>query len=97
MAHGTPSGFVIMLGEFAILIAVFYFLMIRPQQQQAKQHTRMLGSLAKNDEVVTSGGIHATVVAVTDKTASLRIADNVRIEVDKSSIAQIKKREKATA
>lgn len=75
------------LGMFVLM----YFLLIRPQQQQQKKHAEMLKKLEKNDEVVTAGGIHATIVSVGDKTATVRIADNVRIEVEKSSITQLTK------
>ena len=78
------------------LFVIFYFLMIRPQQQRQKVHAEMLKKLDKNDEVVTSGGVHATVVSVGDKTAILRIADNVKIEIDKSSIAQVKKKRESS-
>ncbi len=88
---GEPSP----LLQYLPLIFVFtivYFLMIRPQQQKQKEHTQMLAKLEKNDEVITLGGVHATVVSVGDKTVSLRIADNVKIEIEKSSIATIKKK-----
>ena len=52
----------------------------------------MLAALEKNDEVITSGGVHATVVEVREKTAILRIADNVRIEIEKDSISQVEKK-----
>ena len=76
----------------AFLFIIFYFLLIRPQQQKQKEHDNMLTKLEKNDEVVTSGGVHATVVAVGDKTATLRIAENVKIEIDKASIARVTKK-----
>ena len=76
---------------FIFLFVVFYFLLIRPQQKKQKDHTEMIAKLDKNDEVVTTGGVHATVISVGEKTAILRIADNVKIEIDKSSIAQVKK------
>ena len=76
------------------LFVIFYFMLIRPQQKKQKDHQDMIAKIDKNDEVVAAGGIHATVISVSDKTAVLRIADNVKIEVDKSSITQVtKKRE----
>lgn len=74
------------------LFVVFYFLLIRPQQQRQKEHANMLAKLEKNDEVITAGGIHGTIVAVHDKTATVRIADNVRVEIEKSSITQVVKK-----
>ena len=73
------------------LFVVFYFLILRPQQKKQKEHAQMLTKLDKNDEVITSGGVHATVVSVGEKTLILRIADNVKIEIEKSSIQTVKK------
>ena len=73
------------------LFVVFYFLILRPQQKKQKEHAQMLTKLDKNDEVITSGGVHATVVSVGEKTMILRIADNVKIEIEKSSIQTVKK------
>ena len=74
------------------LFVVFYFLLIRPQQKKQKDHAAMLKSIEKNDEVITSGGIHGTFVNVAEKTFSVRIADNVRVEIEKSSIAEVLKK-----
>ena len=73
------------------LFVVFYFLILRPQQKKQKEHADMLTKLDKNDEVITGGGVHATVISVGEKTAILRIADNVKIEIEKSSIQTVKK------
>jgi preprotein translocase subunit YajC len=73
------------------MFGVFYFLVIKPQQKRQKEHEEMLKKINKNDEVVTGGGIHATVVNVKEKTFILRIDDNAKMEVDKSSIAYVKK------
>ena len=73
------------------LFVIFYFLIIRPQQKKTKDHAQMLSTIDKNDEVVTVGGVHATVVSVGEKTAILRIADNVKIEIEKASITQVTK------
>ncbi len=83
---------------FIFLFVVFYFLLIRPQQKKQKDHAQMVAKLDKNDEVITTGGIHATVISVGEKTAILRIADNVKVEIEKSSITQVKKsREKGNS
>jgi len=75
-----------------LIFAIFYFLLIRPQRKQQKEHARMVQDLEKNDEVITTGGIHGTIVAVKDNTFILRIADNVKIEVQKSYITALKKK-----
>ncbi|MCF7873143.1 MAG: preprotein translocase subunit YajC [Candidatus Omnitrophica bacterium] len=73
------------------LFAVFYFLLIRPQKKQQKQHQIMIANLKKNDQVVTSGGIHGTIVAVKDKTFALRIDEGTKIQIDKNAISYLKK------
>jgi preprotein translocase subunit YajC len=73
-----------------LIFFVFYFLIIKPQKSKEKEHRAMLNSLAKNQEVVTTGGIHGTIVNVKEKTVTLRIDDNVKIEVDKNCIAYVK-------
>lgn len=73
------------------LFVVFYFMLIRPQQKKQKDHANMIAKLDKNDEVITVGGVHATVISVGDTTAILRIADNVKIEIEKASITQVTK------
>ncbi|MFH1354531.1 MAG: preprotein translocase subunit YajC [Candidatus Omnitrophota bacterium] len=70
-----------------LIFVVFYFLLIRPQKQREKEHKEMLGNLNKNDQVVTSSGIHGTVINVKDKTVILRIDDNVKIEIEKKSVS----------
>ena len=73
------------------IFVIFYFLLIRPQKEKEKQHLKMLSSLNKNDDVVTSSGIHGTIVNVKDKTVILRIDENVKIEIEKNCVAYIKK------
>ena len=74
-----------------LIFVIFYFLLIRPQKAKEKEHSKMLTNLNKNDEVVTSGGIHGTIVNVKDKTVVLRIDDNVKMEIEKNAIAYVKK------
>jgi preprotein translocase subunit YajC len=71
------------------IFAVMYFLMIRPQQRQKRQHQDMLSQVSKGDKVVTTGGLHGTVAGVKDTSVILKIADNVKVEVSRSSISQI--------
>ena len=76
----------------AIIFLIFYMLLIRPQQKKQQQHQKMLSEIKKNDEVVTAGGIHGTVVNVDERTVTLRIDDNTRIRLQKSSVAYVKKK-----
>lgn len=82
---------IVNLFPLILIFIIFYFLLIRPQKTKEKEHRQMLSNLNKNDEVVTSGGIHGTIVNVKDKTVILRIDDNVKIEIEKSCIAYLKK------
>jgi preprotein translocase subunit YajC len=71
------------------IFLIFYFLMIRPQRQQQKKTKEMLEKLKKNDEVITTSGIHGTVVIVKEKTVVLRVDEGCRIEFDRESIASV--------
>ena len=83
---GSPMTLIFMI---IAIFAVMYFLMIRPQQKQKKQHQSMLSQLSKGDKIVTTGGMHATVVGVKDNTVIIKIADNVKVEVNRSAVSQI--------
>lgn len=80
-------------GTILYIVALFgllYFLMIRPQQQRQKKHQDLIKGLKVNDKVVTAGGIYGTVVKTKEDTLILRVADNVRIEVLKTAIGQVR-------
>jgi len=79
------------LVPLALIFVIFYFMLIRPQRQKEKEHQKMLSNIAKNDEVVTSSGIHGAIINVKEKTVTLRIDENVKIEIEKNCIAHIKK------
>ena len=72
-----------------ILIAIMYFLMIRPQMKRQKEHRAMLDKLSKGDEVLTNGGIAGTVSEIGENFITVEIADNVRIRVQKGAIANV--------
>jgi len=72
-----------------LMLVVFYFLLIRPQQKRAKEHQAMLAKIATGDEVVTAGGILGRVTEVGDSFLTLEIADGVRIKVQKSQVSQL--------
>jgi len=67
-------------------VAVFYFLLIRPQQKKQKQRNLMLSQLKKGDKVTTIGGLHGTIVELTDDTVVLRVNDTVRMTFERSAI-----------
>lgn len=68
------------------MVAIFYFLIIRPQQKQQKKLRQMRESLTKGDRVVTSGGIHGVVTNVKGSVLTIRIADGVKVDVEKDSV-----------
>jgi len=83
---GGDIGFLIMM---VVLFGIFYFLLIRPQQKKQKELKQMLDHLAHGDTVVTSGGIHGKIVAITENVITLEIADKVRIKVSRPFIVEL--------
>jgi preprotein translocase subunit YajC len=86
----SPSLFNSFLIPMAMVFAIFYLLLIRPQNKQRQEHEKMLASVAKGDEVVTVGGVHGKVVGATDDVLTLEIAnvkgERVRIKQDRKGI-----------
>ncbi|NQU12459.1 preprotein translocase subunit YajC [bacterium] len=86
----NPTGQMLqMLGMFAILGVMFYFLLIRPQQKQRKEHAALLKNLKSGDRVLSSGGIFGIVTNVKEKTLMVKIADNVKVEMTKSAVSTV--------
>lgn len=87
---GNPLGG---LGSFLpmllLLGVVFYLLILRPQQKQRREQRTMIDSLRRGDMVVTIGGIHGRIEGLKDKLVVVKVADNVKIEINKASIAQV--------
>jgi len=73
----------------AMVVAVMYFLVFRPQNKKAQETAKMLSALKRNDEVVTTGGIIGRIQDVGDKVITLEVAPNVRLRVERSQIASI--------
>jgi preprotein translocase subunit YajC len=74
---------------FILIIAIFYFLIIRPQNKKQKETQKMLGALKKGDKVVTVGGVHGTIASVKEGSVLLKVDDNVKIEFSRSAIASV--------
>lgn len=70
-----------------LIFVVFYFLLIAPARKKQKKHSEMLESLKNGDRVITSGGIHGTVVGVTDTVVQVRIAEKIKIDVSRHAVA----------
>ena len=69
------------------MFAIFYFLLIRPQQKKSKDHRQMLSNLKKGDRVVTSGGIHGRITGMDESTLTVEIAEKVRVKVTRANVA----------
>ncbi len=83
------SAVVTQLLFFAAIFAIFYFLLIRPQQKQKADRQRMLGSLKRGDKVVTTGGLHGTVIGLTEQTVTLRVSDQVKLDFDRAAVGRV--------
>lgn len=82
------SGMSVVLFQIMLMIAIFYFILIRPQQKEKKRHQEMLSKLAKGDRVMTNGGILGQIVHSTDTELTIRTAENTRIVIDRGHIAR---------
>ena len=87
-AAPADSGFIEFLPLVA-LVAIFYFMILRPQQKRTKEHKTMLGGLQKGDEVVTTGGALGRVTKIGDNYVSVEIADNVIVQFQKNTIQTV--------
>ncbi|HKK98792.1 MAG TPA: preprotein translocase subunit YajC [Desulfotignum sp.] len=84
-AAGGLAGFL----PIIILFAIFYFLLIRPQQKKAKEHREMIANLKKGSRIITSGGIYGTIIAIDDTTIGLEIAEKVKIKISRGNVAAL--------
>jgi preprotein translocase subunit YajC len=95
LAAAIPPGLVSFL-PFVLIIAVFYLLLIRPNQKKQQQWQQMLANLKSGDKVTTSGGIRGVIFSIKDDAIQLRVPpDNIKIEVVKSAIASVTTDEEA--
>src|SRR5204863_1289152 len=88
-APAAPGGqlqFVLLMVAF---VALFYFMLIRPQQKRAREHQALVSKLTSGDEVVTSGGLLGRVTDVGDTFVTLEVADGVRVKVQKVQVTQL--------
>ncbi len=85
-AQGDAFGFFL---PMIVIFVAFYFLLIRPQQKRQKAHTELVKALSTGDEVLTAGGILGKITAVTEHYATVQIADDVEIKVQKSTVSAV--------
>jgi preprotein translocase subunit YajC len=91
-AGGSQGGQEVLLTTIiplAVLFAIFYFLLIRPQTKKASEHEKMLRELKRNDEVVTAGGLLGRIIDLGDRVVTLEIAPSVRVRVERPQIASL--------
>jgi len=90
--EGGQGGLGGMLVPLILMFAVFYFLLIRPQQKKQKEHQRMVAELQKGDRVITSGGIHGVIASVKEETITVKAADNVKLEISRGNVTRVEKK-----
>lgn len=88
-AGGDAGGGLMAFLPLILIFVVFYFLLIRPQQQRMKRHKEMLSNIRRGDRVVTNGGIFGQVMKVGDDELNVEIADGVRVKVMRSMVAEV--------
>jgi len=88
-ASGGSGQMVTTFVTFGLVILIFYFLIIRPQNKKQKDAKKMLSALKKGDKVVSIGGVHGTVVSVKEQTTVVKVDDNTKLEFSKSAISSV--------
>jgi preprotein translocase subunit YajC len=89
-ASAGAAGFLVNVLPLLLIFVIFYFLLIRPQQRRMKQQQAMIGAVKRNDVAVTSGGMIGKVTRVDENEVELEIAQNVRVRVVKSMLAEVR-------
>ena len=95
MAFMAPSGgdagggLASTLVMFALIIGIFYFMILRPQQKRQKERQKLLEALKKGDKVITSGGLYGTIAGLDEKTVLIQVTDNVKMKFDRGSVATV--------
>jgi preprotein translocase subunit YajC len=83
------AGPLLQLAPFALILVVFYFLLVRPQQKKARETQEMLDGLRVSDEVVTTGGLHGRIVRLADRVVTLEVAPKVQVRIDRTAVGQV--------
>lgn len=89
-APGSPApNPLVQFIPFILIIVIIYFMMIRPQKKRQQEHEKLVTGLAKGDKVVTVGGLHGTVQSTKEKTVIVKIADNVKVEIERTAVSTV--------
>jgi preprotein translocase subunit YajC len=94
-APGSPYGSLVGMLPFVFIFIIFYYMMIRPQRRRQQEQVRLISALKTGDRVVTGSGIHGLISNVKETTVILKVADNVKIEIEKSAVVNVVKSEPA--
>lgn len=86
--EGGNAGF-IFFAQMIVIVAIFYFLLLRPQAKERQRHEALLANLKKGDEIVTNGGLIGKVVHVEENRLTVRTGDNTRVTVDRGRVAAV--------
>jgi len=90
-APAGPAGGIGFFVPFIFIFIIMYFVMFRPQKKRQQEQQRLISSLKTGDRVVTNAGIHGLIANVKETTLMLKVADNVKIEIEKSAVANVLK------
>lgn len=93
-AAGAPPAPWMQYAPLLFIGVIFYFLLIRPQQKQRKEHQTLITSLKTGDKIITNCGLHGMIANVKEKTFIVKIAENVKVEIDKAAITGVEKESK---
>jgi preprotein translocase subunit YajC len=74
---------------FILIIVIFYFLILKPQQKRQKERAKLLESIKRGDKIITAGGVHGTIEAIEDKTILVKISENVKVKMERTAITTI--------
>ena len=88
-ATRTPMSTIMSFIPFVLIILIFYFLIIRPQNKKQKETQKMLAALKKGDKIVTIGGIHGTIQSVKESTVIVRVDGDTKLEFSRSAISNV--------
>ena len=94
-APASPASSLVGILPFIFIFVIMYYVMIRPQMRRQKEQAKLVSALKTGDRVVTASGIHGLISNVKDNTVIVKVADNVKIEMDKSAITTVASAETA--
>lgn len=87
---GSPEGSLVStLVMFGLIIGIFYFMILRPQQKRQKEREKLLTAMKKGDKIITAGGLHGSISGIDDKTVLIQVAESVKLKFDRTAIATI--------